>query len=79
MISSAAIELGLNRDQVKNYIYDLVNKGLFTGYIDWKSGTLYAKEAAEMQTNKCPNCGAPRELVGKGIVKCEYCGAELFV
>jgi DNA-directed RNA polymerase subunit RPC12/RpoP len=65
--------------QVKNYIYDLVGKGLFTGYIDWQSSTLYAKEAGAMQSTKCPNCGGVRELVGKGVVKCPYCGAELFL
>ena len=78
-VSDVALELNVSRDQVKDYIYDLVGKGLFTGYIDWKEGVLYAKEAAEMRTNKCPNCGATREFVGKGIVKCEYCGAELFL
>ncbi len=78
-VSDVALELNVSRDQVKDYIYDLVGKGLFTGYIDWKEGVLYAKEAAEMETNKCPNCGATREFVGKGIVKCEYCGAELFL
>jgi len=78
-VSDVALELNVSRDQVKDYIYDLVGKGLFTGYIDWKEGVFYAKEAAEMETNKCPNCGATREFVGKGIVKCEYCGAELFI
>ncbi len=78
-VSDVALELNVSRDQVKDHIYDLVGKGLFTGYIDWKEGVLYAKEAAEMETNKCPNCGATREFVGKGIVKCEYCGAELFL
>lgn len=78
-VSDVALELNASRDQVRDYIYDLVGKGLFTGYIDWKEGVLYVKEAAEMETNKCLNCGATREFVGKGIVKCEYCGAELFL
>ena len=78
-LSTLALELKATLDQVKNWIYDLVGKGLFTGYIDWKSGTLFAKDAASMQTNKCPNCGGVRELVGKGVVKCPYCGAELFL
>ena len=78
-IADAAIEMNLSRDQIKTYIYDLVGKGLFTGYIKWDEGVLYAKEASEMQTTKCPNCGGVRELVGKGIVRCPYCGAELFL
>jgi DNA-directed RNA polymerase subunit RPC12/RpoP len=78
-IADVALEMNLTRDQIKEYIYDLVGKGLFTGYINWNEGVLYAREAAEMRTNKCPNCGGIRELVGKGIVKCPYCGSELFL
>ncbi len=78
-IPDLAVELNLTREQVKEAIYDLVGKGLFTGYINWDEGVLYAREAAAMQTTKCPNCGGVREVVGKGIVKCPYCGSELFL
>ncbi len=78
-IADVALEMNLTRDQIKESIYDLVGKGLFTGYINWDEGVLYAREAAEMRTTKCPNCGGVRELVGKGIVKCPYCGSELFL
>jgi DNA-directed RNA polymerase subunit RPC12/RpoP len=78
-LATLALELNATLDQVKNWVYDLVGKGLFTGYIDWKSQMLFAKDAAAMQTTKCPNCGGVRELVGKGVVKCPYCGAELFI
>lgn len=78
-IPELALELNLTRDQVKEAIYDLVGKGLFTGYINWDEGVLYAREASVMQTTKCPNCGGVREVVGKGIVKCPYCGSELFL
>jgi len=78
-VADVVIEMNLTRDQVKEYIYDLVGKGLFTGYINWNDGILYARQAAEMQTTKCPNCGGVREVVGKGVVKCPYCGSELFL
>lgn len=78
-IADVALEMNLTRDRIKEYVYDLVGKGLFTGYINWDEGVLYAREAAEMRTTKCPNCGGVRELVGKGIVKCPYCGSELFL
>ncbi|MBI1800327.1 MAG: PCI domain-containing protein [Chloroflexi bacterium] len=78
-ISDIALQMQLNREQVKNYIYDLVGKGLFTGYINWNDGVLVSRQASEMQTTKCPNCGGEREVVGKGVVKCPYCGSELFV
>jgi len=78
-VSDLALELKLTRDQVKNAIYDLVGKGLFTGYINWNDGILYARGSSEMRTTKCPNCGGEREMVGQGIVKCPYCGSELFL
>jgi DNA-directed RNA polymerase subunit RPC12/RpoP len=78
-VSDAALEMNVSRDQVKAYIYDLVGKGLFTGYINWDDGILYGRESAAMQTNKCPNCGGMREVVGKGVVRCPYCGSELFL
>jgi len=78
-VAELAIEMDLTRDQIKDYIYDLVGKGLFIGYINWNEGVLYARQASEMRTTKCPNCGGVREVVGKGIVMCPYCGSELFL
>lgn len=78
-LNSIMIEQHLTREQVSNDIYELVNQGLFSGYIDWKSAIFFSKDAARVGTNKCPNCGGVRELVGKGIVKCPYCGVELFI
>ncbi len=78
-VADAALEMNVSRDQVKAYIYDLVGKGLFTGYINWDDGVLYARQASEMQSTKCPNCGGVREVVGKGVVSCPYCGSELYL
>jgi len=78
-VGDVVIEMNLTRDQVRDYIYDLVGKGLFTGYINWQDGILYTRQASEMQTTKCPNCGGVREVVGKGVVKCPFCGSELFL
>lgn len=78
-VSDAALELDLSREQVRDCIYDLVGKSLFTGYINWNDGILYARDAATMRSTKCPNCGGEREVVGKGVVRCPYCGSELFI
>ncbi len=78
-IGNAAIEMKMTRDQIKNAIYELVNQGLFSGYANWQEGVFYSKDLAQVQTTKCPNCGGEREAVGKGLVKCPYCGVELFL
>lgn len=78
-LNSIIVELKMTRDEVKQSIYELVQQGLFTGYIDWSTNTFFSKDAAQVASNKCPNCGGVRELVGQGIVKCQYCGAELFI
>ena len=78
-VAEAALELNATRDQVKEWIYDLVGKGLFTGYINWDEGILYSKQTSELGTNKCPNCGGELELAGKGVVGCPYCGTEIFL
>lgn len=78
-LAEAALDLKLTRDQVKSYVYDLVGKGLFTGYVNWKDGLLFSKQASQMPKDKCPNCGGQLELAGKGTVVCPFCGSEIFL
>jgi hypothetical protein len=78
-LGQAMIEMKMSRDDITTAMYELVNQGLFAGYIDWNARTFYSQDAARVGSNKCPNCGGVRELVGKGIVKCPYCGATLFI
>lgn len=79
-IADIALEINGTRDQVQKYIYDLVGKGLFTGYVNWQQGELLAVDARLMQANQtCPNCGGKLELAGKGLVRCPYCGSEIFL
>jgi len=78
-IPSAVLELQVTRDTLKDYIYDLVGKGLFTGYVNWEKGVLYSRQVADMPADKCPNCGGALELAGKGVIQCPYCGSEIFL
>lgn len=82
-ISSISLDMNMPVDKVKSAIYDLVGKGLFTGYVDWKGGKLVSADAATLNqaaaNGKCPNCGAPQTVGGKGIITCEYCGADIFL
>ncbi len=82
-ISSISLDMNMPVEKVKSAIYDLVGKGLFTGYVDWKGGKLVSADAATLNqaaiNGKCPNCGAQLVVGGKGMIKCEYCGAEIFL
>lgn len=79
-ISDLVLELNTTTDQVKAWIYDLVGKGLFSGYINWNDGILYSKQAGSIrETKKCPNCGGQMQFGGKGVITCPYCGTDVFL
>lgn len=79
-IADLALETGGTRDSVRDDLYDLVSKGLFSGYVNWDSGRLYARQASELRSmTHCANCGGELSLAGKGLIRCPYCGAEYFL
>jgi hypothetical protein len=78
-IPDLAIENDATRDEVRAYIYDLIGKGLFTGYVNWDRGELVSAEAAQIKEGQCPNCGGAVELAGKGLVRCPFCGTETYI
>lgn len=78
-VREVAVEMDVNRDEARNLIKDLVGKQLFSGYIDWDAGVLYSVDASKIKDGKCPKCGGKLELAGKGLVKCPYCGSEVFL
>ncbi|MGH2535528.1 MAG: hypothetical protein ACRDJW_25000 [Thermomicrobiales bacterium] len=79
-ISDLVLEMKSTRDRIQSDLYDLVGRGLFSGYVDWNKGILYSVEASQLQDRQhCPNCGGEVELAGKGLIKCPYCGAEIFL
>jgi hypothetical protein len=73
-------ELRAPRDLVREWVYELVKRGEFTGYINWDDGILYSAEAYQLtEAGKCPNCNGELALAGKGVIRCAYCGSEIFL
>jgi len=79
-INDLVLELQSTRDEVEGSLEELVGRGLFSGYVDWKKGMLFSVEASKMRDLRaCPNCGGQLELAGKGKIRCPYCGADVFL
>jgi tRNA(Ile2) C34 agmatinyltransferase TiaS len=68
------------RELVKEWIYTLVRNERFSGYINWDEDVLYSAEASRIrEAGRCPQCGGDLGLAGKGVIRCDYCGAEIFL
>jgi len=77
-MSDLCLDLGLDRPAVESLLRDLVAKGLFAGAIDWKEGILLSAEAKASAGTGCPRCGGELRPAGKGVLRCSYCGSEIY-
>ncbi len=79
-IADLAVELKSSREQVQNMVYDLVGRGLYTGYINWDEGVLYSQQASQLRDlHQCKHCGGQLQLAGKGVIRCPFCDTEYFL
>jgi hypothetical protein len=79
-VSDLAIEMNSTREEVQNLLYDLVGRGLFSGYVNWDEGMLYSEQASHLrERSTCAVCGGQLELAGQGVIRCPYCGTEYFL
>ncbi len=79
-VADLALESGLSREEVRDNLVDLVSKGLFSGYVDWNRGQLFARQASQLREMQyCQSCGSQLELAGHGLIRCPYCGTEYFL
>jgi hypothetical protein len=79
-VHDMALELNVSADQVKHMVHQLVGLQVFSGYVNWNDGMLFSSDASKLRDRKaCEKCGAPIELVGKGVVACRFCGTEYFL
>ena len=72
-------ELNAPRPLLRRWIYDLVGRGEFTGYMNWDEGLLYSADASKLAHDRCPRCGGEITLAGKGVAQCAHCGSEIFL
>ena len=79
-LSELESELHAPLDLLKEWLYDLVNRGRLVGYVDWEQGMVYSLDLDHLQDRThCPHCGGETDLVGKGIIQCLYCDVEIFI
>jgi hypothetical protein len=75
-----AQELRAPSDLTRTWMYELVERGEFSGYINWDEGVLYSREARALtEAGRCPNCNGELSLAGKGVIRCRYCSSEIFL
>ena len=79
-IPQVAAELHCSVEDIRAAVYRIAGKNLLSGYVNWQEQKLYSKDAAKLvEAGTCPNCGGKLELAGKGVIRCPYCGTEIFI
>jgi transcription initiation factor IIE alpha subunit len=79
-LDDLACEFDVDKGLIKTWLYALVHRGKFTGYLDWNDEMVYSAEASKLRAaGICPNCGGAMGLAGKGVIHCEHCGTEVFL
>lgn len=74
-----AAELRAPRELLRQWLYEVVRRGEFTGYLNWEEGLLYSAEAHKLSGDRCPRCGGALSLAGQGVIQCTHCGSEVFL
>ena len=60
-----------------DWVYQLVQRGQFSGYANWTEGVIYAAAAQKIGIKSaCPSCGGQLTPGGSGRIVCQHCGTE---
>lgn len=66
------------RELAHDWLYQLVQRGQFSGYINWKQGWLYSVAAQKIGADsQCPQCGGSLSVGPALTVRCLHCGSEM--
>jgi hypothetical protein len=78
-LADLAVELGAPTRLLALWLYDMVHLQLFSGYINWDTGTLYGVNARQIrEIGRCPNCTGQLGLDGERV-RCPYCNTEILL
>jgi hypothetical protein len=62
-----------------DWLYQLVQRGQFGGYVNWRSKTIYAATVQKIGLNsQCPECGGAIAPAPAQRIVCTSCGTEMF-
>lgn len=79
-LPQVAAEMHTSPDALREAVYRVAGKKLLTGYVNWQEQKLYSRDAEALnRAGTCPSCGGRLELAGKGVIRCPYCGSEIFL
>jgi hypothetical protein len=79
-LDEMAREFNVDRGLIKAWLYALVHRGEFTGYLNWDEEMIYSAQASQLRAGgQCPNCGGAMGLAGRGVIHCAHCGTEVFL
>ena len=79
-ISELAGDLGVDTAALKEELAEAVRDRQFSGYVNWKEGVLYGRDARALtEHGRCPSCGGAMELAGHKVITCQNCEAEVFL
>ncbi len=70
---------GVPKVRLVEYTDALKKEGDYIGDIDFESGIIAGEKALTARKMSCYNCGGRLDADGAGVIKCPYCGTEIFL
>lgn len=72
--------LAVSVETTAEWIYQLVQRGQFNGYVNWGQRLVYASTAQKIGSESlCPQCGGQLSPAPGNCIVCLHCGTEAWV
>ncbi len=77
-LSELERRLNVPPELLRDWIYQLVQRGQFSGSMNWQQGWLYSSAAQQIgKDSRCPHCGGALSPGPANTILCLHCGAEI--